>query len=89
MGVKMNYLKQLRDLILFIIFLWGVIMLGFFIIDWLIVPLPYYFPYINILTISIFQVLITGALFLIFLIVWDRVLAYYYKKNWEKRMKRD
>lgn len=85
----MNYLKQLRDLILFIILVWGVIMIGLLLIDLLIVPLPYYFPYVDILTISIFQVGITGGLVLLFLLAWDRILAFYYKKNYERRMKKD
>ena len=89
MVVNLKYIKQLRDLILFIILVWGVIMIGFIIIDLMIVPLPYYFPFIDLLTISIFQVVITGGLILLFLIVWDRLLAYYYKKNYEKRMKKD
>ena len=89
MVVRVNYLKQLRDLIIFIILVWGIIMLGFLIIDLLIVPLPKYFPFIELLAISIFQVGITGGLILIFLIAWDRILAYYYKKNYEKRMKKD
>ncbi|NHI92315.1 MAG: hypothetical protein EAX96_07410 [Candidatus Lokiarchaeota archaeon] len=84
----MNYFKQLRDLILFILLLWGIILLGLFIIDILIVPLPHYFPQVDPLTISIFQVGITGSLILLFLFVWDRILAYYYKKNYNKRMKK-
>ena len=85
----MDYLKQLRDLILFIILVWGVIMVGLLLVNYLIVPLPYYFPYIDVLTVSIFQVVITGGLILLFLIVWDRLLALYYKRNYEKRMKKD
>jgi len=85
----MNYGRQLRDLIIFIILVWGVILLGLFVIDVLIVPLPAYFPQFHILLVSIVQVGVTGVLILIFLIIWDRLLAYYYKVNWEKRHKKD
>ena len=85
----MNYWKQLRDLIIFILLVWGVEMFGLFVIDVLIVPLPQYFPQIHVLIISILQVGITAILILLFLIVWDRLLAFYYKRNYKKRMKKD
>ncbi|MHA1758843.1 MAG: hypothetical protein ACTSVV_18900 [Promethearchaeota archaeon] len=64
-------------------------MFGFFVIDVLIVPLPQYFPQVHVLIISTLQVGITAILILLFLIVWDRLLAFYYKKNHEKRMEKD
>ena len=86
---KLNYGKQLKDIIIFVILVWGVILLGLFIIDVLIVPLPVYFPQFHILVVSILQIGITGILILFFLFIWDRLLAYYYKVNWEKRQEKD
>ena len=85
----MNYLRQLRDIILFILLVWGVILLGIFLVDAIIVPLPSFLPQFPILFVSILQVGITSALIILFLFVWDRLLAYYYKVNWEKRKKKE